>query len=50
MFLINIEEARLWGDKFVDWNNPKHKHSSIKYVIPEQRHDGIDTKVLNNRE
>ncbi len=46
----NIEEARLWIDKFVSWYNTEHKHSGIKYVTPEQRHGGLDTKILNKRE
>jgi hypothetical protein len=46
----NIEEARLWVDKFVGWYNTEHKHSGIKYVTPAQRHDGLDTNILNKRE
>jgi putative transposase len=44
-----IEEARLWVDKFVGWYNTEHKHSGIFYVTPDQRHAGLDTKILNKR-
>jgi len=47
---ISIEEARLWVDKFVDWYNTKHKHSSIKYVTPEERHCGLDVEILKKRQ
>lgn len=46
----NIDDAREWVDKFVGWYNTEHKHSGIKYVTPEERHHGLDTEILNNRE
>jgi len=45
----NLSEAREWVTSFVDWYNKIHKHSSIKYVTPEQRHNGLDNQLLLNR-
>ena len=45
----DIDNARVWVDKFVAWYNTEHKHSSIKYVTPEQRHNGLDTEILKKR-
>lgn len=33
----------------MSWYNKIHKHSGIKYVAPEQRHDGLDSQLLINR-
>ncbi len=33
-----IEEAREWVLNFVDWYNNEHRHSSIKFLTPNQRH------------
>ena len=45
----DIEEARYWVGEFVEWYNTKHKHSSIKYVTPDERHDGKDIEILRRR-
>lgn len=45
----SLSEARVWVTSFVDWYNTIHKHSGIKYVTPEQRHNGLDTQLLLNR-
>ena len=45
----NLAEAREWVTSFVSWYNKIHKHSGIKYVTPEQRHNGLDTQLLLNR-
>jgi putative transposase len=45
----DLSEARAWVTNFVDWYNKIHKHSGIKYVTPEQRHNGLDTQLLLNR-
>ena len=34
---------------FVHWYNEKHRHSSLKYVTPAQRHRGEATQILANR-
>ena len=44
-----IDEARTWVHKFVTWYNTEHRHSGIKFVTPEQRHKGIDKKILMKR-
>jgi len=33
----------------VTWYNTGHKHSRIKFVTPSERHDGLDTDILNKR-
>jgi len=42
----NIAEAREWVSNFTYWYNNVHKHSGIKYVTPEQRHNGLDSELL----
>ncbi len=44
-----IEDARAWVGVFVDWYNLEHRHSAIKFVTPNQRHQGEDTKILADR-
>ena len=34
------EEARQWVATFVDWHNHRHRHSGIRFVTPQQRHNG----------
>jgi len=45
----DLLEARQWMIKFTDWYNNQHRHSSIKYVTPSQRHDGSDVGILTKR-
>ena len=45
----NIAEAREWVNNFTYWYNNIHKHSGIKYVTPEQRHNGLDGELLQKR-
>jgi putative transposase len=45
----DLEEARLWGARFVHWYNFEHRHSGIKYVTPAQRHAGEDVELLAAR-
>ena len=42
----DISEAREWVDDFVQWYNTEHRHSSIRFVTPEQRHKGTDKALL----
>ena len=44
-----LEAARQWGAAFVHWYNVEHKHSGIRYVSPQQRHDGEDHAILASR-
>lgn len=46
----DLEEARVWVEGFVAWYNHKHRHSAIKFVTPAQRHAGLDTDILKQRE
>jgi len=45
----SLGEAREWVDQFVTWYNNKHLHSGIKFVTPEQRHQGLDEEFLKQR-
>jgi putative transposase len=42
--------ARQWVGAFVRWYNDEHRHSAIRYVTPGQRHSGLDTALLAQRE
>lgn len=44
-----LAEARLWVKDFVQWYNTEHRHSRIKFVTPEQRHNGKDEEILAKR-
>lgn len=41
--------ARAWVSRFTSWYNAEHRHSGIKYVTPDERHRGIDVKILAAR-
>lgn len=41
--------ARRWVARFVDWYNCEHRHSSIRYVTPDERHHGRERNVLARR-
>jgi transposase InsO family protein len=45
----SIEAARGWVTTFVAWYNAEHRHSGIRFVTPDQRHDGRENVVLANR-
>lgn len=45
----SIGQARHWVAGFVAWYNDVHRHSSIRFVTPEQRHQGHDIAVLARR-
>lgn len=46
----NISKAREWVHSFIRWYNTQHRHSGIKFVTPEQRHLGLDKRLLKQRE
>jgi transposase InsO family protein len=46
---LNLLAARAWVHSFVDWYNHEHLHSAINFVTPEQRHQGLDAKILTKR-
>ena len=41
----DLSQARHWVLGFVTWYNKHHIHSSIKFVTPEERHQGKDKNV-----
>lgn len=45
----SLREAREWVNKFVSWYNCHHLHSGIKFITPEQRHNGYDDEILKQR-
>ena len=45
----SLEAAREWVADFVAWYNLEHRHSGIKFVTPEQRHQGDDVAILERR-
>ena len=45
----NITVARTWVEGFVRWYNHEHRHSAIRFVTPQQRHDGHDRDILARR-
>jgi transposase InsO family protein len=47
--LASLTSAREWVHRFVQWYNEEHRHSSIRYVTPGQRHRGEDAAILAAR-
>lgn len=45
----DIAEARKWVARFVAWYNNEHRHSRIKFVTPNERHNGLDIAILKRR-
>lgn len=45
----SLESARKWVLGFVNWYNTEHKHSGIKFVTPEQKHNRQDDAILATR-
>jgi putative transposase len=46
----SLQEAREWVHRFVTWYNEHHHHSALKYVTPQQRHQGLDRALMEQRE
>ena len=44
----SITEAKSWVIKFINWYN-NHPHSGIKFVTPNERHQGLDIEILERR-
>jgi transposase InsO family protein len=44
-----LEAANLWVEGFVRWYNREHRHSAIRFVTPEERHDGREHDLLRQR-
>ena len=45
----NLQAAREWANRFMNWYNCEHRHSALKFVTPSQRHKGEDIKILEQR-
>jgi transposase InsO family protein len=45
----DLQSAREWSARFVQWYNEEHRHSGIRYVTPAQRHAGQDRRLLDAR-
>jgi hypothetical protein len=45
----DLDAAREWAVRFVQWCNYEHRHSGIRYVTPAQRHAGQDQDLLAAR-
>ena len=44
-----LKQAREWISEFYHWYNNIHMHSSLKFVTPNDRHNGDDKAILKNR-
>ena len=44
-----LAQARDWMQRFVSGYNHQHRHSAIRFVTPEQRHNGEDVAILARR-
>jgi putative transposase len=45
----SLEEARRWVADFVAWYNREHLHSALRYITPDDRHEGRDKAILTGR-
>ena len=45
----SLTGAREWVAGFITWYNDEHKHSSLKFVTPSQRHYGQAEECLVKR-
>jgi putative transposase len=45
----DLAHARTWVTGFVRWYNNEHRHSTINFVTPAQRHAGLDHVLLAAR-
>lgn len=46
----SLEAAQAWVARFLEWYNTEHRHSSIRYVTPDQRHYGQEHAILEKRQ
>jgi putative transposase len=45
----SVEQARDWVASFVAWYNSEHRHSALRFVTPNERHDGREGAILAHR-
>jgi transposase InsO family protein len=46
---VGVDAACRWVEQFVAWYNGQHRHSGIRYVTPDERHDGREHAILRQR-
>jgi putative transposase len=46
----NITAAQRWVARFAAWYNGEHRHSAIRYVTPNERHEGRERDILGRRQ
>jgi transposase InsO family protein len=46
----SIPAAHCWVARFADWYNGEHRHSAIRYVTPNERHEGRERDILGRRQ
>lgn len=49
MPFADVGSAHQWVVRFVAWYNGEHRHSAIRYVTPDERHQGREADVLQQR-
>ncbi len=45
----SLAAVTAWVDAFVHWYNTEHLHSALRFVTPEDRHEGRDFAILAER-
>lgn len=45
----SLDAAQAWVVDFVAWYNTEHQHSAIRFVTPQDRHEGRDVAILAQR-
>ena len=46
---VTIDAARDWIARFVQWYHHAHRHRSLRYITPAQRHAGLDGRIFAKR-
>jgi putative transposase len=42
--------VRDWALRFARWYNTEHRHSGLKFLTPNQRHQGPSEQIFKNRQ
>ena len=45
----SLESARDWANNFLNYYNFEHKHRSLNFVTPDQKHTSKDVEILKKR-
>lgn len=46
---FDLTKARTWVLEFVHWYNQDHKHSGLRFLTPNQRHNGLTDQIMEKR-